>query len=66
VAENGAKGVVVQIAASALFAALAAYVAISVGLSEVRANQASMTNRLDRIEDKVDRIVEREQPRGRR
>jgi len=50
---------IVQIVCTAILAALAAYVAIKVALTEVRANQLSMNSRMDRIEDKLDRLTER-------
>jgi len=56
---NANRNALLQIIVTAGMAALAAYVALNAGLSEIRANQISVERRMDRIESKLDRVVER-------
>jgi len=56
---NANRNAFLQVLATAGMAALAAYIALNAGLSEIRANQISVERRMDRIESKLDRVVER-------
>lgn len=58
---NANRNAMLQVIATASMAALAAYVAMKVGLSEIRTNQENLEARMNRIEAKLDRVVESRQ-----
>lgn len=50
---------VTQLLVTGLIAATSSYMGVKVGFSELKVKQQNMEERLDRLEDKVDRLIER-------
>jgi hypothetical protein len=55
--QNGTRNALLQLFGTAIFAALAAFIGIKVGITEMKTAQTAMEKRLDRMEDKLDRLT---------